>query len=277
MKKFFTKVHVWLSIPFGIIIAIVCLTGAILVFETEILELCYPSRYFVKEVKGEVLSPAVLMDAAGQQLPDSIKINGIRVSSDPKRTYQLILPGKKAACFINPYTGEITGIDDGKGFFMKMMRLHRWLLDEYKRDGSFAWGKAIVGYSTLVLAVIIISGLVIWYPRNKKVLKNRLKIKTKAGGFRFLYDLHVSGGFYAALLLLVLALTGLTWSFGWYRWLSSRAWSCAGIAMRSILCSVSAQRLNRLMLLHLPPIKNHRMKEVRRNIPEPTIRIGPES
>ena len=57
MKKFFAKIHLWLSIPFGIIIAIVCLTGAILVFETEILELCYPSRYFVKEVKGEMLSP----------------------------------------------------------------------------------------------------------------------------------------------------------------------------------------------------------------------------
>ena len=44
MRKFFAKVHLWLSIPFGIIIAIVCLTGAILVFETEILELGYPSR-----------------------------------------------------------------------------------------------------------------------------------------------------------------------------------------------------------------------------------------
>lgn len=217
MKRFFAKVHVWLSIPFGIIIAIVCLTGAILVFETEILELCYPSRYFVKEMKGEPLPPAALMEAARQQLPDSIKINGIRVSSDPRRTYQLVLPGKKAACFIDPYTAGITGIDDGKGFFMKTMRLHRWLLDEYKRDGSFAWGKAIVGYSTLALVIIIISGLVIWYPRNKKVLKNRLKIKTKSGWFRFLYDLHVSGGFYAALLLLVLSLTGLTWSFGWYR------------------------------------------------------------
>lgn len=217
MRKFFAKVHLWLSIPFGFIIAIVCLTGAILVFETEIQELCHPSRYFVKEVKGEPLSPAALIGSARQQLPDSIKINGIRVTSDPKRTYQLVLPGKKAAAFINPYTTEITGIDDGQGFFMQMMRLHRWLLDSYKRDGSFSLGKAVVGYSTLVLAFILISGLVIWYPRNKKVLKNRLKIKTKAGWYRFFYDLHVSGGFYATLLLLVLTLTGLTWSFGWYR------------------------------------------------------------
>lgn len=217
MRKLFAKIHLWLSIPFGIIIAIVCLTGAILVFETEILEICYPSRYFVKEVKGEPLPPAALLNAARQQLPDSVKINGLRVMQDPKRTYQVVLPGKKAAAFIDPYTADITGIDDGQGFFMQMMRLHRWLLDTYKRDGSFTLGKAVVGYSTLVLAFILISGLVIWYPRNKKALKNRLKIKTKAGWYRFFYDLHVSGGFYATLLLLVLTLTGLTWSFGWYR------------------------------------------------------------
>lgn len=217
MRKLFAKIHLWLSIPFGIIIAIVCLTGAILVFETEILEVCYPSRYFVKEVKGEPLTPAALLSSARRQLPDSIQINGIRVSQDPKRTWQVVLPGKKAAAFINPYTAEITGIDDGQGFFMQMMRLHRWLLDSYKRDGSFSLGKAVVGYATLVMAIILISGLVIWYPRNKKVLKNRLKIKTQSGWYRFFYDLHVSGGFYATLLLLILTLTGLTWSFGWYR------------------------------------------------------------
>lgn len=217
MRKIVAKVHLWLSIPFGIIIAIVCLTGAILVFETEILELCYPSRYFVKEVKAEPLPPAALIRSARQQLPDSIQINGIRVFQDPERTWQLVLPGKKAAAFIDPYTGVVTGVDDGNGFFMQMMRLHRWLLTEYKRDGSFSWGKAIVGYATLVLVVITISGIVVWYPRNRNVLKNRLKIKAGAGWRRFFYDLHVSGGFYAALLLLVMSLTGLTWSFGWYR------------------------------------------------------------
>lgn len=217
MRKLFSKIHLWLSIPFGIIIAIVCISGAILVFETEILELCYPSRYYVKEVKETPLSPAELMASARQQLPDSIKVNGLRITSNPKRTYQVVLPGKKAAAFIDPYTGQITGIDQGQGFFMQMMRLHRWLLDTYKRDGSFSWGKSLVGWSTLILVIILISGIVIWWPRSKKGLKNRLKIQTKKGGFRFWYDLHVSGGFYATLLLLVLCLTGLTWSFGWYR------------------------------------------------------------
>lgn len=217
MKKIFVKIHLWLSLPFGIIIAIVCLTGAILVFEDEMLELCYPSHYFVEEVKEEPLSISELMALGRKQLPDSIKINGIRVSPDPKRTYQLVIPGKKAAAFINPYTGEVTGIDNGQGFFMQTMRLHRWLLTEFKRDGGYPWGRALVGYATIVMVFIIISGLVIWYPKNRKNLTKRLKIKTTAGWRRFFYDLHVTGGFYAALLLLVLALTGLTWSFNWYR------------------------------------------------------------
>ena len=56
MRKFFAKVHLWLSIPFGIIIAIVCLTGAILVFETEILELGYPSRFCKGSKRGTSLA-----------------------------------------------------------------------------------------------------------------------------------------------------------------------------------------------------------------------------
>lgn len=217
MKRFFAKVHLWLSVPFGLVIAIVCLSGAVLVFEDELLELSYPSRYFVKEVEDKPLSTAELMIAARKQLPESIQINGLRITSDPERTYQVVMPGKKAAAFINPYTGEITGMTDGQGFFMQVMRLHRWLLDSYKKGGdSFALGKTVVGISTLVFVLIIISGIVTWYPRSKKALKARLKVKTTAGWKRFFYDLHVTGGFYASLLLLVLALTGLTWSFSWY-------------------------------------------------------------
>ena len=106
MRKFFAKVHLRLSIPFGIIIAIVCLTGAILVFETEILELGYPSRYFVKKVKGEPLSPASLIESARQQLPDSVRINGIRVSSDRDEPINLYYRGKKPPVLLIPIPGR---------------------------------------------------------------------------------------------------------------------------------------------------------------------------
>ena len=242
MRKYFAKIHLWLSLPLGIVIVIVCLTGAILVFEQEIKESLHPTRYFVEEVKGEPLPPATLMQLAREQLPDSLRLNGLRLSSDPKRTYQLVLPGKKAAGFINPYTGEVTGVDDGKGFFLKTMQIHRWLLSDYKRDGSFSWGKALVGYSTLGLVLILLSGLFLWFPRNRKVLLNRLKIRTKVGGFRFFYDLHVTGGFYATLLLLAMALTGLTWSFGWYR---NGLYSLLGVQTESSSHNSSPERKER--------------------------------
>ena len=78
-------------------------------------------------------------------------------------------------------------------------------------------GKLIVGVSTLLFVVILVSGIVVWWPRNRKALVNRLKISGKKGAQRFWYDLHTAGGMYALLFLLVMALTGLTWSFSWYR------------------------------------------------------------
>ena len=46
------------------------------------------------------------------------------------------------------------------------------------------------------------------------------------GRRRFWHDMHVSVGFYATLLLLVMALTGLTWSFGWCR--EAASWLLGG-------------------------------------------------
>lgn len=217
MRKISSKIHLWLSLPFGIIIALICLSGAILVFEKELMELCYPSRYFVKEVRSTPLSPDALITSARRQLPDSVRITGLQIPSDPQRTYRVITPQKKAAYLINPYTGEMTSMSDGQNFFLSMMRLHRWLLEDFKRDGSFSPGKTLVGVATLLMVVILISGFVIWFPRSRKGLKNRLSIKVTSGWRRFFFDLHVAGGFYSAAILLVLALTGLTWSFGWYR------------------------------------------------------------
>lgn len=215
MKLFLKKLHLWLSIPFGIVIAIVCATGAILAFENEMTELSHPSRYFVEKSGGRALPPSELVHKARQQLPDSIKITGIKLTSDPERTYQLSYEGSRTTFSIDPYTGEIKGHNARSPFFSTVMRLHRWLLHRYPRDGSPFWGRIIVGTSTLVFIGIILSGLWIWYPRSRKALKNRLSIRVRKGWFRFFYSLHISGGAYVSVLLLGMAFTGVIWSFPW--------------------------------------------------------------
>lgn len=216
MRNFFRKFHLWLSVPFGIVITITCFTGALLVFEKEITALCVGDITVVTPV-GEPLPVSVIADKVDATLPADVDVKGVVVSSSPDEAYRVNLSKpKKAFVYVNQYTGEVIGKDERLPFFQTVFRLHRWLMDSNPGEGKVFWGKMIVGASTLAFVVILLTGLVIWWPRNRKMLKNRLQIALRKGKNRFWYDLHVAGGFYAMLLLLAMALTGLAWSFEWY-------------------------------------------------------------
>ena len=190
MRKLFKRLHLWLSLPFGLIILTTCLTGALLVFEQELTQLAFPSRYTVRQVRAEKLPLQTLVDRAAMTLPDSVSITGVTIPSDPKRPYTLGLSKpRKAGLLIDPYTGEIKGRSDRTPFYSVV----------------------------LLFVLILLSGLGIWWPRRLKGLGARLRIALRHGRYRLLYDLHAVGGMYASLLLLTMALTGLTWSFDWYR------------------------------------------------------------
>lgn len=218
MRKFFKKAHIWLSIPLGVVIAITCFSGAMLIFEKEITRIVQRDYYYVEEVMGEPLPLDELIAAVEPTLEDGRKITGVTISDDPNQSYKVnINTPKHAAIFVDQYTGEVLGEPGRVEFFKDMFRLHRWLMDERPEDeGAVFWGKVIVGTSTLLMVIIILTGIVLWFPKSIKALKNRSKIALRKGWHRFWYDLHVVGGIYATLLLLAMALTGLTWSFEWY-------------------------------------------------------------
>lgn len=120
--------------------------------------------------------------------------------------------------FIDQYSGEITGRYERLGFFSVMFKLHRWLLDSANPHGDgIKVGKVLVGISTLVFVIALISGVVIWWPRARKNLRRSLSISFSNGWKGFWKGLHVAGGMYALIFVLAMALTGLTWSFDWYR------------------------------------------------------------
>ena len=222
MKKALRKIHLWLSVPTGIIITLVCFSGAMLVFEKEITEAIKPELYFVKEAKGEPIPMQELMEKVEETLPDSVSISGVTVFADSTRTYQVSLSKpRRASIYVNQYTGEVTGRSERLPFFDTMFHLHRWLL-----GSSSGVGKLLTGICTLVLVFILITGILMWLTNRNKPLKASLAIHVTKGWGRFWHDLHVAGGIYTTIFLLAMALTGLTWSFSWYR---TGFYACFGV------------------------------------------------
>ena len=76
MKKIFRKIHLWLSVPFGLIITLVCFSGAMLVFENEVNEWFRRDLYYVETVKESPLSMDKLLEKVATTLPDSVSVTG---------------------------------------------------------------------------------------------------------------------------------------------------------------------------------------------------------
>ncbi len=232
----------------GIIVMITCLTGAILVYEHELQHVFSKKRYFT-ENKGAVISADSMLASVKLAMPKA-KAGSIKIYNDPTRNAEVAVtvPAKKKestseaggnkvakkdstakrvdkapagaggrggegtrlTAFVDPYTGKVIEFYNHRESFLYFtMDVHRWML-----GGDT--GKIIVGICTLVFCFIIITGIVLWWPRNKQILKQRLKIKSDAGFKRLNHDYHVVLGFYSAIFLFVFAFTGLAWSFQWF-------------------------------------------------------------
>ena len=219
MMKIFRKIHLWLSVPFGIIITLICFSGAMLIFEPEITRSIKSDVYYVSSSDGDPLPMGELMETVKATLPDSVSITGVTVFSDKDRTYQINLSKpRRASLFIDQYSGRITGKYERIGFFSTMFKLHRWLLDGANPHGDgVKVGKLLVGISTLIFVIALITGVVIWWPRARKNFRRSMTISFKDGWRGLWKSLHVAGGMYALVFVLAMSLTGLTWSFNWYR------------------------------------------------------------
>ena len=241
MNKAFRKIHLWLSVPVGLIITVICLTGAALVFERDITESLNPEIYKVAYTEGDtLLAPSELVASIRRQVPDSLELLSLQLPGEQDAACMVTFKGAgKRSLSVNPYTGEVNGWTKSYPFFQTMRKLHRWLMDAPAYKGAKSTGKVIVGVTTLIMVVILVSGVVIWVPRTRKALKNRLAVSCTKGWLRFWYDSHVSLGIYATLFLLVMALTGLTWSFQWYR---TAAYGMFGVSTASPTMPAPQQR-----------------------------------
>ncbi|MFC2264263.1 MAG: PepSY-associated TM helix domain-containing protein [Prevotella conceptionensis] len=116
---------------------------------------------------------------------------------------------------ISPLLGMEEGVEP---FYKAVKQLHRWLFMVPNNPyGGLSVGRVIMAVSSMCMALVLLTGVVVWWPKTKKMLKSRLKVSTNKGFRRFVYDTHVSLGIYAFVFLFLMAITGPVFSFGWYR------------------------------------------------------------
>jgi uncharacterized iron-regulated membrane protein len=210
-KKAFGKIHLWLGFASGLIVFVVALTGSILVFEDE-LELLFNSKKLkVEQVMSQRKSYDDLASIVQASYPGK-KIKGFNIYTDPERSVLFTVgKNKEESLFVgvDQYTGKVLGHQNNETrFFTIVLKLHRYLL-------MGTTGKVVTGISCLIFITLLITGLIIWWPATKAAIKQRFRIKWNAKFKRVNWDFHAVFGFYSFIFLLIIAATGLVWSYPW--------------------------------------------------------------
>ena len=239
LKKIIGQIHLWLGLVSGLVVFVLGITGCIWAFEEEITSWAYADKLFVdaSEVSGPLPLSENLKAAQGVLGPE-IPIQRAYIKNRKDRSYYFRHYSEKEVVtgiwywdeikdymvvYTDPYTAAVLSKKDQTFEFFKFVLALHWSL-LLKND----IGQPIVGTATLIFVVMLITGLLLWWPQNKKALKMRtwFRWKPTTKWRRKNYDLHNVLGFYSMFLVVFIALTGLMWAFDWFS--DSVAWVANG-------------------------------------------------
>lgn len=214
LKKTLGKIHLWLGLSSGLVVFIVAVTGCIYAFQAEIKDLTY-SHFFVEPQDSPVLPPSQISKIAQEAFPEG-HLHAVLYPTAERSAQGIFFSYGEGfdhyqIAYINPYTGELIKLKDEYADFFRIVldgHFYLWLPPEV--------GQPVVATFTLIFLVMVLTGLVLWWPK-KKNYKQAFSIKWNARWRRKNYDLHQVLGFYVMTFALVFAITGLVWGFIWFR------------------------------------------------------------
>src|SRR5699024_7789697 len=217
--------HRWLGLTTGLVVFILSITGCLFVFHQEISGWVRHDTFFADDVPAnqQTLPVNELQAKAADALDVEHLPFGLTTYKNPGKNWSAML--YKAGvdswtyfgsmevyktAYINPYTGQIEGIvNEKKDFFQIIKGIHWSLLL------ATPIGQPIVVWCTVIFLILLITGMVLWWPRkwNRAGKQKSFNIKWGSTWRRINYDLHNVLGFYFLIITLILGLTGLYWYF----------------------------------------------------------------
>jgi uncharacterized iron-regulated membrane protein len=195
--------HLGLGLTLGLLAAFTGLTGAGLAFREDIDQALNPGLYRA-ETPGAPTSLDTLAAAATRDHPGA-QITRVIYPAQPGETLRMRL-SDRSEVFLDPPTGRVQGTRaPERNVFVKLEDLHR-------RLATGESGETVVTLGALALMLLSLSGLVLWSPRRGGA-KWRAQFRPGAPSLLVNRELHTMVGFYAAIVLLMLTWTGISFAY----------------------------------------------------------------
>jgi uncharacterized iron-regulated membrane protein len=220
-KRVLFRLHWIAGITAGVVLGAVGFTGGLLGCEEPVLRLLNPQMQLVAENRV-ALPPDRWIALARAAYPESAVRNVTWTGPDEAVRLRMTGDGGRGMeIALDPYTGTVLGAPHGSGFFAGVEQVHRTL-------AAGPVGKQIVGASTIALILMVATGIYLRWPRRRHSVSAWLQPNLRAKGRGFLWQLHAVAGTWLLVFYLCAALTGLWWSYDFYR---SAVNSLAGVPM----------------------------------------------
>lgn len=204
IKRSLLWAHRWLGIITGLVVFLVSISGCIYAFEEE-LRNTFQKKYLFVEPGKNRLAVDSLLGIVKSNYPKEV-ITQLRFKEQANAAF-IAITKNELAISINPYTGKVIGVRNLETDFLSQT------LDFHVSLFLGDIGEQIIKWNVLIFFFLCITGLVLWWPKQKKFLKQAITIKWNAKFKRVNWDLHSVLGFYALIVLLFISATGIFWTF----------------------------------------------------------------
>lgn len=213
-RKLWLSIHLYLGLFAGSMLAVVGLSGSILVFYQELQALLNPELNIVSvPTEGKAIHRSLdeIIAAAEQIKPAGSRLEKIYFPRHDEFAFKLLYfvraperanNGDGYHIFVDPYTANVKGSQlwHPEGRFWErplvsfVMNLH-WSLFLGEAGGI------VVGVLAILSIFSVLTGLIVWWPLTGK-FRQALTFKRNAGAKRFNFDLHKTVGIYMIVMLL---------------------------------------------------------------------------
>lgn len=209
-KQIIRNIHRWLGLLSGLVVFILGITGCILAFEVEIRRMTESGFREVRPTDGPILAPTQIKHIADKVLASG-KTLGVEYPGEGKAAIASYFDEEHyEIAFIHPQTGEVLRHKNMNRDFFRIIldgHFYLWLPHDI--------GQPIAASATLIFVAMMITGNILWWPKNKAARRQRFSVKWNAAWRRRNYDLHYVLGFYMSWVAIFIAITGLVFGFQW--------------------------------------------------------------